>query len=85
MPVPTEDEVTIYDNFATIRGIGEATAQKLHAAGIWSFAQLAALPMAEFEQITEFSEGRIQRDKLIEQAEALAKGENYNFPEEAVG
>jgi len=85
MPAPTEAEVTIHDNFATIRGIGEATAQKLHAAGVWSFAQLAALPMEQFEQITEFSEGRIQRDKLIEQAEAEAKGETYNFPEEAVG
>jgi predicted flap endonuclease-1-like 5' DNA nuclease len=69
------EPATHKDNFTHIKGIGEVTAQKLYKAGISTFAQLAVLTMEELEQKTDFSEARIRRDKIIEQAEELAKNQ----------
>lgn len=71
----TAPEAESGDDFNRIRGIGEVTSQKLHTAGIHTFAQFAALTVAEIEEKTGFSEGRIRQNKLVEQAAALANGE----------
>jgi predicted flap endonuclease-1-like 5' DNA nuclease len=72
---PSSKPTATKDNFTHIKGIGEVTAQKLYNAGVSTFAQLAVLTMEELEQKTDFSEARIRRDKIIEQAEVLAKGQ----------
>jgi predicted flap endonuclease-1-like 5' DNA nuclease len=71
----SSEPATPKDNFTHIKGIGEVTAQKLYNAGISTFAQLALLTIEELEQKTDFSEARIRRDKIIEQAEVLAKSQ----------
>lgn len=51
--------------------------EKLHAAGVTSFAQIAAwteADIAEFDEKLSFK-GRIEREGWVEQAKELAKGE----------
>jgi len=62
------------DELQRIRGIGPAIAAKLHARGISSFAQMAALDeaaVAELDSALDLK-GRIERDDWIGQAKALA-------------
>ena len=82
MPAPAATDQLPPDDLAQIRGIGEVTAQKLQAAGIYSFAQLADMSYEELERITDFNETRVRRDSILEQAAALAKGEEFSFPVE---
>ena len=72
-----EPETVAYvdDDLTKIRGIGAVIEKKLHALGITSFAQIAALDEEGVEQINEqlSFKGRIQREEWIEQARELAK------------
>jgi large subunit ribosomal protein L21 len=57
-----------------LSGVGPALEKKLNAAGVTSFAQIAAWGAAD---ITEFDEklsfkGRIEREGWVDQAKALA-------------
>ncbi len=58
------------DDLTLISGIGAATAQKLQAAGIVSYRQLATLGGEQIERLeaTIKRPGRIRRDRWIEQA-----------------
>ncbi|MCA0873334.1 50S ribosomal protein L21 [Seohaeicola saemankumensis] len=64
------------DDLKKLSGVGPALEKKLHAAGVTSFAQIAAWGEAE---IADFNEklsfkGRIEREGWVEQAKELAKG-----------
>ena len=62
------------DDLKKLSGVGPALEKKLNAAGVTSFAQIAAWGAAD---ITEFDEklsfkGRIEREGWVDQAKALA-------------
>jgi predicted flap endonuclease-1-like 5' DNA nuclease len=66
------------DDFVLLKGVGPKFADALHALGFERFEQLAGLSPAEIErldaQLGAFS-GRIVRDRIVEQAEYLARGD----------
>lgn len=69
------------DNLKQIKGVGPTIETKLNAAGINSFAQIAA--WTKKEQVT-FAEqlsfaGRIEREEWVRQAKVLAKGGVTDF------
>jgi predicted flap endonuclease-1-like 5' DNA nuclease len=70
------------DNLQTMKGVGPKLAAQLNAAGISRFDQLAALSHNEAgyldEQMGPFS-GRIAKDRLVEQAAYLARGDTDGF------
>ena len=64
------------DDLKKLSGVGPALEKKLHAAGVTSFAQVAAWTEADVEEFGEklSFKGRIEREGWIEQAKELAKG-----------
>ncbi|RLT45419.1 MAG: hypothetical protein DWI57_00700 [Chloroflexi bacterium] len=62
-------------DFTRLKGIGPAFDRKLKAAGITTFAALAALTAEEVSAIVGWPPGRIVRDEVLEQAASLAAGE----------
>jgi large subunit ribosomal protein L21 len=64
------------DDLKKLSGVGPALEKKLHAAGVTSFAQIAAwteADIAEFDEKLNFK-GRIEREGWVDQAKALAEG-----------
>ena len=64
------------DDLTKLSGVGPALNKKLHAAGITSFAQIAAwtdADIAKFDDVLSFK-GRIEREGWVEQAKALVNG-----------
>lgn len=64
------------DNLKLIEGLGPAFEKKLNAAGITSFAQLAALSaddLVNLEANAGIKAAKVEKDKWIEQAAALIK------------
>ena len=64
------------DDLKELSGVGPALEKKLHAAGVTSFAQIAAWgpeEIADFDEKLSFK-GRIEREGWVEQAKAKAKG-----------
>jgi large subunit ribosomal protein L21 len=64
------------DDLKQLSGVGPALEKKLHAAGVTTFAQIAAwgeADIAEFDEKLSFK-GRIEREGWVEQAKELAKG-----------
>jgi predicted flap endonuclease-1-like 5' DNA nuclease len=70
------------DEFVRMKGVGPKFADTLHALGYNRFDQLARLTPAELErvdaQLGPFK-GRLQRDRVIEQADYLARGDTDGF------
>ena len=70
------------DEFTRLKGVGPKFAEALHRLGFNRFEQLARLTPAELERIDQqlgpFS-GRLQRDRVIEQADYLARGDKDGF------
>ncbi|MEM5472114.1 hypothetical protein WNZ14_10300 [Hoeflea sp. AS60] len=69
------------DNLKQIKGVGPQIEAKLNAAGINSFAQIAAWTKKEQAQFAEqlsFA-GRIEREEWVSQAKILAKGGSTDF------
>ncbi|MDK3072697.1 50S ribosomal protein L21 [Sedimentitalea sp. JM2-8] len=64
------------DDLKKLSGVGPALEKKLQAAGVTSFAQIAAWTDADVAAIDEqlSFKGRIEREGWIEQAKELAKG-----------
>ena len=62
------------DNLKQLSGVGPALEKKLHAAGITSFAQIAAWTVADVAAMDEklSFKGRIEREGWIAQAKELA-------------
>ena len=64
------------DDLKKLSGVGPALEKKLLAAGVTTFAQIAAwteAEIAEFDEKLSFK-GRIEREGWVEQAKELAKG-----------
>lgn len=64
------------DDLKKLSGVGPALEKKLHAAGVTTFAQIAAwgeADIAEFDEKLSFK-GRIEREGWVDQAKDLAKG-----------
>ena len=70
------------DDLCRIKGIGPKFADALHALGFCRFEQLAGLSPPEIErldvQLGAFR-GRITRDRIVEQADYLARGDVDGF------
>lgn len=63
------------DDLKKLSGVGPALEKKLNAAGVTSFAQIAAwgeAEIAEFDEKLSFK-GRIEREGWVEQAKTLAQ------------
>src|SRR5512139_18131 len=70
------------DDLTLMKGVGAKLAAKLNENGIIRFDQLAGLTPAQQASLDarmEQFKGRIQRDRLIEQAGYLARGETAEF------
>ncbi len=67
-PEATEEQ----DDFLLIGGIGPVSVARLHAAGVRTFAQLAALSPEQVGEIIGWTAERVARGTIIEQARALA-------------
>ena len=70
------------DDLQVLKGVGPKLAQMLNERGIGRFDQLARLSPHEVElldnQLGAFR-GRLQRDRVIEQADYLARGDKEGF------
>lgn len=70
------------DNLQALKGVGPKLAARLNELGITSYAQLAGLCDTEVElldgRLGPFS-GRVARDRLVEQAQYLARGDTDGF------
>ncbi|MDP2118771.1 MAG: proton-conducting membrane transporter [Hoeflea sp.] len=80
-PKAKPQAATVPDNLKQIKGVGPQIEGKLNAAGINSFAQIAAWTkkdQAEFGEQLSFA-GRIEREQWVTQAKILAKGESTEF------
>ncbi|TGX52684.1 hypothetical protein E5A73_13640 [Sphingomonas gei] len=70
------------DDLTRMKGVGPKLADRLNALGVTRFAQLAALTPAEADaldaQLGTF-QGRIHRDRWIEQAGFLARGDQAGY------
>lgn len=64
------------DDLKQLSGVGPTLEKKLHAAGVTTFAQIAAWTPAEIEEFGEklSFKGRIEREGWVEQAQAIVKG-----------
>lgn len=64
------------DDLKQLSGVGPALEKKLNAAGVTTFAQIAAwgeAEIAEFDEKLSFK-GRIEREGWVEQAKAIVEG-----------
>lgn len=70
------------DDFTRMKGVGPTFAEALNAIGFGRYEQLAHLTPTEIErvdaQLGAFS-GRIARDRVVEQADYLARGDLDGF------
>ena len=70
------------DHLQTLKGVGPKLAAQLNAAGITRFDQLSRLTPNEVAYLDERMgafNGRIARDRLVEQAAYLARGDTDGF------
>ena len=70
------------DNLQTLKGVGPKLAQKLNENGITRFEQIAGLSPNEVSLLDEKLgpfKGRLQRDRIVEQASYLARGDREGF------
>jgi predicted flap endonuclease-1-like 5' DNA nuclease len=72
------------DDLARLKGVGPKFADALHGLGFHRYEQIAALSPTEVErldlQLGAFS-GRMIRDRIVEQADYLARGDVDGFEE----
>jgi predicted flap endonuclease-1-like 5' DNA nuclease len=70
------------DNLCRMKGVGPKFADALHALGFNRFAQLAHLTPTEIERLDNqlgAFRGRITRDRVVEQADYLSRGDRDGF------
>jgi len=73
------------DDLTRIKGLGPKAAGQLKLLGITRFAQLGGLGTAESAALDEqmgVFRGRLERDRWIEQARYLARGDTATFEKE---
>ena len=77
-----DGELGSHDDLCLIKGIGPKFADALHAVGFNRFDQLAQLTPTEIERLDSrigtFA-GRITRDRIVEQADYLARNDIDGF------
>lgn len=72
----------VRDDFTRMKGVGPKLAEALHNLGFARFDQLARLTQAEVERLDEQLgpfRGRLKRDRIAEQADYLARGDQDGF------
>ena len=72
------------DDLERLKGVGPKLAAMLRTHGIARFDQIAGLTESELVRLDEDLgpfRGRLQRDRVIEQAHYLARGDNDGFEE----
>jgi predicted flap endonuclease-1-like 5' DNA nuclease len=73
---------TTNDDLQMLKGVGPKLAQKLQENGIFRFDQLAALSANEVTLLDAklgAFKGRLERDRVVEQASYLARGDRDGF------
>lgn len=73
------------DNFERMKGVGPKFAQMLQARGFTRFEQIARLNADEVERLdAELGpfRGRLARDRVVEQASFLARGDEDGFQQQ---
>lgn len=70
------------DQFTRMKGVGPKFAEVLHEYGFFRYEQLARLTPAEIDRLDDqlgpFC-GRLTRDRVVEQADYLARGDTDGF------
>ncbi|MEO6359039.1 MAG: hypothetical protein ABIO43_00510 [Sphingomicrobium sp.] len=72
----------VADDFERMKGVGPKFAQMLQARGFFRFDQIASLTPEEVDRLDPHLgafRGRILRDRLVEQAQYLARGDQDGF------
>jgi len=75
------------DDLQRLKGVGPKFATLLHSQGIFRFEQIARLTPNEVERIDQAMgsfRGRFARDRIVEQADYLARGDTDGY-EQAFG
>ena len=70
------------DNFLLLKGVGPKLASQLNEMGFHRFRQLADLSSEEVERVENrlgAFQGRLTRDRVVEQADYLARGDNDGY------
>jgi predicted flap endonuclease-1-like 5' DNA nuclease len=70
------------DDLCMLKGIGPKFADALHAAGFYNFGQIAGLTPVEIDRLDDqlgAFRGRIARDRIVEQADYLARNDTDGF------
>lgn len=70
------------DNLELLKGVGPKFAEALNARGIIRFDQIARLTPSEVERLDPTLgafRGRIERDRIVEQADYLSRGDSEGF------
>lgn len=76
------DDAEARDNLQRLKGVGPKLAAMLQAHGIVRFEQLARLGLDDIERLDAdlgVFKGRISRDRIVEQAAFLARGDEDGF------
>lgn len=81
---PVHDQLgePVADDFQRMKGVGPKFAQMLQARGFFRFEQLASLTPEEVTRLDPHLgpfRGRIARDRVVEQADYLARGDQDGF------
>lgn len=84
-PLFTQTADAPRDDLKKISGVGPALEKKLHALGVYTFAQIAAFTPDDIAKVDERLnfKGRIERDDWLGQAAALARGEEPGSADDA--
>ncbi len=70
------------DDLCMLKGVGPKFADALRAAGFYNFGQIAGLSPVEVDRLDEqlgAFRGRITRDRIVEQADYLARNDTDGF------
>ena len=70
------------DDFTRLKGVGPKLAEALHAQGFNRYEQIAGLSENELSRLDDqlgAFRGRLQRDRVTEQADYLARGDTDGF------
>jgi predicted flap endonuclease-1-like 5' DNA nuclease len=70
------------DDLCLLKGVGPKFADALRAAGFYNFEQIAGLSPNEVDRLDEqlgAFRGRIRRDRIVEQADYLARDDTDGF------
>lgn len=62
------------DDFTRIRGLGRAAERKLKGAGIYTYAELAALPVEIIARVLSVPVEEVIEDQIAQQANLLVRG-----------